>query len=163
MCFRRNLGSEALEMHAAYRGKREDDGLFIHTTLLERSGLETGDNGNWNENRSRRTVCFVLYCKSPGVFALLYWLFGLESRAYSESARCFTTRFPHDRGLNKKATLHDNRSRCCLLNRTMSAICSCQYGRRRQCRGEFDWFLSFLIGELRLDFDASMLSSCDDD
>ena len=71
-------------MHAAYGGKREDGGLFIHTTLLERSGLETGDNGNWNENRSRRTVCFVLYCKSPGVFALLYWLFGLESRAYSE-------------------------------------------------------------------------------
>lgn len=93
LCTRRNLGSEALEMHAAYGGKREDGGLFIHTTLLERSGLETGDNGNWNENRSRRTVCFVLYCKSPGVFALLYWLFGLESRAYSESARCFTTRF----------------------------------------------------------------------
>jgi hypothetical protein len=35
---------------------------------------------------NREAVYRILHCKSPGVLALLQWLFGLGGRAYSESA-----------------------------------------------------------------------------
>jgi hypothetical protein len=62
-------GSEVLEMHTTCKGKRDVEGPFIHTTLLECSGLETDSPAN-----GLRIVTVKLYsassvAKPPGVVA----------------------------------------------------------------------------------------------